>query len=53
MEKAQMSWANHAYAAIRKIVLLRDRMIRVEAKFELIEKLGSAKRRRLPNQTGK
>jgi hypothetical protein len=65
-----MSWARDAYAAIRKIVLIEDRMdsltdqvknladayrdldrrlVRLEAKFELIEKVAtSAPRRALP-----
>ncbi|MGH9676142.1 MAG: hypothetical protein ACRD36_03490, partial [Candidatus Acidiferrum sp.] len=61
-----MSWASEAIGAIRKIVLLEDRMerlasqvdalaeicqdldrrlIRLEAKFDLIEKIGTARRR--------
>lgn len=61
-----MSWARDAVAAIRKIVLIEDRMetltaqvktlaesytdidrrlVRIEAKFELIEKMGAARRR--------
>ena len=64
-----MSWAGEAVAAIRKMVLIEDRMnglteqvkklaesyneldrrlLRIEAKFELIEKLGSARGRALP-----
>lgn len=64
-----MSWAGEVYAAIRKIVLLEDRvenltaqvkaladsyaelgrrLIRLEAKFELIEHVGGAARRALP-----
>lgn len=64
-----MSWARDAVAAIRKIVLIEDRMetltaqvrnladsytdldrrlVRLEAKFELIEKMGAAGRRVLP-----
>ena len=64
-----MSWARDAVAAIRKIVLIEDRMetltaqvktlaesytdldrrlVRLEAKFELIEKMGAANRRALP-----
>ncbi|HET8925887.1 MAG TPA: hypothetical protein VFN26_23080 [Candidatus Acidoferrum sp.] len=60
-----MSWASEAIGAIRKIVLLEDRMerlasqvdalaqicgdldrrfIRLEAKFELIEKMGASSR---------
>jgi hypothetical protein len=69
-----MSWANDAYAAIRKIVLIEDRMdaltaqvkqlaesyqdldrrlIRIEAKFELIERMGTTRRRALPAKTEK
>lgn len=69
-----MSWAGAAVAAIRKMVLIEDRMnrlteqvkrlaesyneldrrlLRVEAKFELIENLGSVRRRALPASTGK
>jgi hypothetical protein len=64
-----VSWARDAVAAIRKIVLIEDRMesltgqvkslaesytdldrrlVRIEAKFELIEKMGAASRRALP-----
>ena len=64
-----MSWARDAVAAIRKIVLIEDRMetltaqvrtlaesytdidrrlVRIEAKFELIEKMGAARCRELP-----
>jgi predicted nucleic acid-binding Zn-ribbon protein len=64
-----VSWAGEVYAAIRKIVLLEDRvenltaqvkaladsyaelgrrLIRLEAKFELIEHVGGAARRALP-----
>jgi predicted nucleic acid-binding Zn-ribbon protein len=64
-----VSWARDAVAAIRKIVLIEDRMetltaqvktlaesytdldrrlVRLEAKFELIEKMGAARRRALP-----
>jgi len=64
-----MSWATDAYAAVRKIVLLEDRMerlhakvdglatsfeeldrrlIRLEAKFELLERMASPSRRSLP-----
>jgi hypothetical protein len=64
-----VSWARDAVAAIRKIVLIEERMetltaqvktlaesytdldrrlVRVEAKFELIEKMGAASRRALP-----
>ncbi len=63
-----MSWANDAYAAFRKIILLEDRMetltkqvkelaevskeldrrlIRMEAKFELIERMSAPRRRTL------
>ena len=66
-----MSWASDAYAAIRKIILLEDRvdgltaqvkelassyaeldrrLIRLEAKFELIEHVGTAGRRALPEK---
>ena len=66
-----MSWAASAYAAIRKIVLLEDRMeslatrvdtlattfgeldrrlIRLEAKFELLERMASPSRRALPEK---
>jgi len=69
-----MSWATDAYAAIRKIVLLEDRMealaarvdmlaksfgeldrrlIRLEAKFELLERMASASRRALPEKSEK
>ncbi|MGC1414628.1 MAG: hypothetical protein WA817_05060 [Candidatus Acidiferrum sp.] len=69
-----MSWAGEAVAAIRKMVLIEDRMngltdqvkklaesyneldrrlLRIEAKFELIEKLGSARGRALPAASGK
>jgi hypothetical protein len=69
-----MSWANDAYAAIRKIVLIEDRMdaltaqvkqlaesyqdldrrlIRIEAKFELIERMGTTRQRALPAKTEK
>jgi hypothetical protein len=68
-----MSWAADAYAAIRKIVLLEDRMeslanqvdmlatsfseldrrlIRLEAKFELLERMAPA-RRALPEKSEK
>ena len=64
-----MSWAGEVYAAIRKIILLEDRvenltvqaqvladsypelnrrLIRLQAKFALIEYLGGAARRALP-----
>jgi hypothetical protein len=69
-----VSWAGEAVAAIRKMVLIEDRMnrlseqvgrlaesydeidrrlLRLEAKFELIERLGSARGRSQPAQTGK
>ena len=69
-----MSWAASAYAAIRKIVLLEDRMenlttqvdnlatafsdldrrlIRLEAKFELLERMASPARRALPEKSEK
>jgi predicted nucleic acid-binding Zn-ribbon protein len=69
-----MSWAASAYAAIRKIVLLEDRMenlttqvdnlatafsdldrrlIRLEAKFELLERMASPSRRALPEKSEK
>ncbi len=69
-----MSWAGEAVAAIRKMVLIEDRMsgltelvrklaeayneldrrlLRVEAKFELIGHLGSARRQALPAKSGK
>lgn len=69
-----MSWAGEAVAAIRKMVLIEDRMngltdqvrklaesyneldrrlLRVEAKFELIEHLGSSRRRALPGKSRK
>ncbi|HEY6127004.1 MAG TPA: hypothetical protein VIW23_02370 [Candidatus Acidoferrum sp.] len=64
-----MSWVGEVYGAIRKIILLEDRvesltvqvtnladsyadldrrLVRLEAKFELIERVGSA-RRALPD----
>ena len=67
-----MSWARDAIAAIRKIVLIEDRMemlttqvkglaeayteidrrlVRLEAKFELIEKVATAPRRKLPQKS--
>lgn len=69
-----MSWAASAYAAIRKIVLLEDRMenlttqvdhlatafsdldrrlIRLEAKFELLERMAASSRRSLPEKSEK
>lgn len=64
-----MTWAGEALAAIRKMVLIEDRintlaelvkhladdnveldrrLLRLEAKFELIERLGGAGRKALP-----
>jgi len=70
-----VSWARDAVAAIRKIVLIEDRMesltarvkdlaeaytdidrrlVRLEAKFELMERMASgASRRALPERTEK
>ena len=69
-----MSWAANAYGAIRKIVLLEDRMetltkqvdalatsfneldhrlIRLEAKFELLERMATPSRRALPEKSEK
>jgi hypothetical protein len=69
-----VSWAGEAVAAIRKMVLIEDRMTglsdqvkrlascyddldrrlhRLEAKFEFIEHVGSARNRVLPVSTGK
>jgi phage shock protein A len=70
-----VSWANDAYAAIRKIVRIEDRMealssqvkelaesyedvdkrlIRLEAKFELLERMAAPSSRRvLPEKTEK
>jgi hypothetical protein len=69
-----MNWAASAYAAIRKIVLLEDRMetlttqvnglattfseldrrlIRLEAKFELLERMAAPSRRALPEKSEK
>jgi len=69
-----LTWAGEALAAIRKMVLIEDRMnalsdqvkrlaesyieldrrlLRLEAKFELIERVGSARGRMLPVKTGK
>lgn len=68
-----MSWATSAYTAIRKIILLEERMenltgqvdklassfadidrrlIRLEAKFELLERMASPSRRALPPKSG-
>jgi len=67
-----MSWASEAVAAIRKIVLIEDRiervanqvnllaetcrdldrrLVRLEAKFDLIEKMATAGRKALPAKT--
>ncbi len=69
-----MSWASEAVGAIRKIVLIEDRMermanqvnqlaetcqdldrrlIRQEAKFELLERMASPRRRALPDPSKK
>jgi hypothetical protein len=69
-----VSWARDAVAAIRKIVLIEDRMetltaqvkslaeaytdidrrlVRLEAKFELMERMASGTRRALPEKTEK
>ncbi len=70
-----MSWANDAYTAIRKMILIEDRMnaltsqvaelaesykdvdrrlIRLEAKFELLERMATpSPRRALPEKTEK
>jgi len=69
-----VSWAGEAVAAIRKMVLIEDRMnrlseqvgklaesydeidrrlLRLEAKFELIERLAAARGRSLPETSGK
>jgi hypothetical protein len=69
-----MSWASEAVGAIRKIVLIEDRvdrvanqvdelaetckdldrrLVRLEAKFELLERLGGAGRRVLPEKPEK
>jgi len=70
-----MSWASDAYSAIRKIILIEERidnlsdqvkgladayshidrrLVRLEAKFELLEKVAASRprsrRRALPNQ---
>ncbi len=66
-----MSWARGAVSALRKIILMEDRMgrlsdqmkeladsyndldrrlVRLEAKFELIERLGGARGRSLPEK---
>jgi len=69
-----VSWARDAVAAIRKIVLIEDRvetmtkqvkeladaytdidrrLVRLEAKFELIERMASGMRRALPEKVEK
>jgi hypothetical protein len=69
-----VSWARDAVAAIRKIVLIEDRMetltaqvktlaesytdldrrlVRIEAKFELIERMGATNRRALPAKSSR
>ena len=69
-----MSWASETVGAIRKIVLIEDRverlarqtdalaakcqevdlrLARVEAKFELMERMTSGRRRALPRKTTK
>ncbi|HET8967484.1 MAG TPA: hypothetical protein VFN20_14755 [Candidatus Acidoferrum sp.] len=69
-----MNWAASAYAAIRKIILLEERMenlttqvdglattfteldrrlIRLEAKFELLERMASPSRRALSEKSEK
>jgi len=69
-----MSWASDVYNAVRKVVLLEDRverltsrvdglaesqleldrrMIRLEAKFELLERMASPSRRALPEKVEK
>jgi hypothetical protein len=69
-----MNWAASAYAAIRKMILLEERMenlttqvdglattfseldrrlIRLEAKFELLERMASPSRRALPEKSEK
>jgi hypothetical protein len=66
-----MSWARDAVAALRKIILIEDRIVqltnqvkqlaelysdmdrrlaRLEGKFELIEKMGGARSRALPEK---
>lgn len=68
-----MSWATEAFGAIRKIILLEDRverlathvdslaevfqdmdrrLVRLEAKFELIEKAALSGRRQLRDKSG-
>ena len=69
-----MSWAFEALAALKRIMLLEERitnltaeskllmdpckdmdrrLIRLEAKFELIERVSSVQRRALPTSSGK
>lgn len=69
-----MSWARDAVAAIRKIVLIEERvetmtkqvkeladaykdldrrLVRLEAKFEFMERMASGMRRALPEKTEK
>jgi len=69
-----VSWASETVGAIRKIVLIEDRverlarqtdalaskcqeldlrLARVEAKFELMERMASGRRRSLPGKTTK
>lgn len=67
-----MSWATDVYSAVRKIVLLEDRvenlteevrkltasqveldrrLVRLEAKFELLERMAAPSRRALPEKS--
>ena len=67
-----MSWARDAFVALKKIILLEERitglseqskqlmdtcqdldrrLLRLEAKFELIERLGGANRKALPTRS--
>jgi predicted nucleic acid-binding Zn-ribbon protein len=67
-----MSWATDVYSAVRKIILLEDRvesltdevrkltasqieldrrLIRLEAKFELLERMAAPSRRALPEKS--
>jgi len=69
-----VSWALESLAAIKRIILLEDRiktlseqserlidtcrdldrrLIRLEAKFELLERMGAPRRRRLPEKSEK
>jgi hypothetical protein len=69
-----VSWASETVGAIRKIVLIEDRMervanqvnqlaetcrdldrrlVRLEAKFELLERMATPRRRALPDQSEK